>query len=779
MRAEEVVKKMSTDEKIRILSGKNFWETLDLPDLGIRSVEVADGPCGLRKQKQNFDHLGFYESEPATACVSGPALAASFNKILFEQAGQMLGEECAAYGVDILLGPAVNIQKSPLCGRNFEYFSEDPVLAGKAAAGFIRGIQSMGVGACIKHFAANNQETEREYIDARIDERSLREIYLKVFEIAVKESSPWAVMTALNKINGKYASENEKLLNDVLRKEWGFEGFVMSDWWGVNDRALALKAGLDLEMPFSAGVGAAKLKAALEEGKITESELDISCIRLIRCALSLPEKKNEDGSFDIQKHHAMARKQAEESIVLIKNDGAALPLSSECRLAVIGEMAEIPRYRLEGSALVNPTMQDIPLKEIQKHCTLEVQYTAGYGSGGNLQEAVKIASGVDAVVIFAGLTQGMEAEGHDRKHLSLPEEQNILIREVAAANPNTIVVLANGGPVEMPWISQTAGVLECFLAGQAMGSAVADILFGTVNPSGKLPVTFPVSLAQVPDALEWPGNKEWQEYKEGVFVGYRYYEKKEIRPLFAFGHGLSYTTFQYGELCADLTGLQKGERSRFYLRVKNTGNRAGAEAVQLYVGMKERGKVIRPVKELKEFEKVYLQPGEEKEVCFELDWRAFSYYHEGLKDWYVEKGIYNIMAGSSSEDIRSQISVYIQPETELSEKITGWSGVSRFYETDAGRKAIQEMTELIKNGYCEDGLREMFLKQDFGDLKIRFLTLQTQTSLDNDRIERYLKRCNEEYVKRYQEKQISGKILLKVMRVHRDEMEQGEENADR
>lgn len=747
MTSNEILQKLTIKQKIDLLSGKDFWHTMDIPELGVPSIEVSDGPCGLRKQKKKFDHLGFHESEQATACVSGPALAAGFDKDLFEQAGRLLGEECRAYGVDLLLGPSVNIQKSPLCGRNFEYFSEDPVLAGKAAAGFIQGVQSTGTGACIKHFAANNQETEREYVDARIEERTLREIYLKVFEIAIREAEPWAVMTALNKVNGSYASENSFLLEEILRREWGYEGFVMSDWWGINDRVRALSAGLDLEMPYSMGVGAKKLKKALEDGSIQEPELDRSCERILRCALSLKKSEDEEGNFDRRAHHELAREQAAKTIVLLKNKDL-LPLSTECSVAVIGDMAVKPRYRLEGSALVNPTMEDIPLEEIQRLCTASVRYEAGLGSGEALQKALDAAANADAAVIFAGLTQGMESEGHDRKHLFLPEEQNRLIAAVAAVQPRTVVVLANGGPVVMPWLAAVSGVFECFLAGQAMGGAVAELLFGKRTPEGKLPVTFPAELAQVPDSLEWPGNLEWQDYKEGVFTGYRYYDRKRIEPLFPFGFGLSYTTFSYGPLEADLSGLLTGKKARFTILIKNTGRRTGAEAVQLYTGAPS-GVFQRPEKELKDFCKLTLAPGEEKEAVFELDWTAFSMFHPELRDWYVDSGVYRVMAGSSSRDIRSCVSVSIKQETVLPPKLTGWSGVERLRETETGKSALAEMKDIIQTSFCEDGLRQMFEDEDFGDLKIRFLTLQSQTVLDNDRIEYYLRQCNEEMIQKY------------------------------
>jgi beta-glucosidase len=763
MYIKSVLSQMTVEEKAALLSGKDFWRTRDYGDKGINSIEVADGPCGVRKQAGACDHLAFNKSLPATAHVAGTALAASWDKELAFRVGEALGKECLSFGVDILLGPAVNIQRSPLCGRHFEYFSEDPHMTGKMASAFINGVQSQGIGACIKHFAANNQETEREYIDTLVEERSLREIYLAAFEEPVKKAAPWAVMTALNKINGCYCSENESILDDILRKEWGFEGIVMSDWWGVNDRVRALKAGLDLEMPYSCGAGQKRIEEAVKNNTLEEKTLDEACERIISCALKAGTGDKDNGGFDVDKNHQLARMAAQQSIVLLKNEDGVLPLKRDQKVAVIGEFAVRPRYRIEGSALVNPTKEDIPLEEIRRLTGSEVIFAKGYSSEAGeeedlLGEAVKAALEADVVVLFAGLPTGVESEGRDREDISLPAGQVALIEAVARVQDNIIVVLANGGPVDMPWISKVKGVFECFLAGQAMGGALASLLYGLESPSGKLPVTFPKELCHTPAYLNFPGDKTKVEYREGIFVGYRYYDKKDVKPLFPFGHGLSYTTFSYSGLTLDKEEMMESETLKVSLKVKNTGEMAGREVVQLYVGQFD-GTAVKPVKELKGFEKIQLEPGEEKLVTFELDKRSFAYYNTDIKDWYVDRGEYRIMVGSSSRDIRLQAPVKVSPGKELPEKITGWSRVGRFRETRSGREALEKMTKWIGENYCDEDLRRLFLNQEeeslknqLDDLIIRFITLKTQTVINNDIMEEFLRECNAEYVDRFNKK---------------------------
>lgn len=759
MNIKQVLSRMTIEEKAALLSGKDFWRTKDYKEYDIPSLEVADGPCGLRKQLEECDHLGIHQSAPATAQLSGPTLASSWSKELIYQIGEALGIECKTYGVDMLLGPAVNIQRSPLCGRHFEYYSEDPYLTGKVATAYINGVQSKGVGSCVKHFAANNQETEREYIDTLIDERALREIYLAAFEEPVKAAKPMSVMTALNKINGEYCSENQHLLVDILRNEWGYEGFVVSDWWGVNDRARAALAGLDLEMPCSEGIGQKKIVEAVKNGKLDEKYVDACCERIITAARKAEQNRQKQYELNLETHHKLARYAASQSIVLLKNEDSILPLDRNKKVALIGEFMVKPRFKLEGSALVNQTKEDIPLEEIKKISQLDVIYAQGYSSEETdqellIKEAQKAAQLAEVAVIFAGLPFGMESEGHDRKHIHLPQSHLDLINAVTAVQSNVVVVLANGGPIDMPWLPRVKGVFECFLAGQGMGGALAALLYGIENPSGKLPVTFPKKLCHTPSYFNFPGNKVEVEYKEGIFVGYRYYDKKEIDPLFPFGYGLSYTTFEYSDIRLDKKEMSDDELLTVTVKVKNTGKVEGKEVVQLYVGQFDSS-VMKPVKELKGFEKIHLVPGELKEVTFTLDRRSFAFYHVELKDWYVDRGEYSIMIGSSSRDIRLEDMVTIKPRVELPRKITGWSKAERFKETEAGEACLEEIRKSMEN-YVDEKLTDIFHQKDFREqlenLRIRMITLYTQTVINNDIMEEYLRKCNEAYISDYKKK---------------------------
>jgi beta-glucosidase len=752
---EELLGKMSIEEKISLLSGKDFWHTRDFPELGIPSIEVADGPCGLRKQKESFDHMGFYGSQPATAYPCGPALASSWDDSLVRRIGMALGEECNAFGVDILLGPAMNIQRSPLCGRNFEYFSEDPFLTGGIAAAFSNGVQDSGAGACLKHYAANNQETEREYINAVIDERALREIYLRGFELAIKRSSPHAVMTALNKVNGEYCSQSVKLLKDILRDEWGYDGIVISDWWGVDDRAKALCAGLDIEMPYSDGVGAERIRQALISGDLGIEVVDGSCKRIIKRALSLNRRSSQP--FSIEGHHELARQTAEESIVLLKNEDKALPLNRNAKLAVIGCFAIRPKYRLVGSALVNPTREDIPFDEIRRFAK-DATYEPGWSDFEEesellLEKAATAAKEAETAVIFAGLPDGTESEGHDRKHMRLPESQARLIEAVAKAQPNTIVVLANGGPVEMPWNDSVKGVFECFFAGQGMGCAIAKLLFGEVNPSGKLPVTLPKTLLQTPCHTGFPGDKKEVRYSEGTFVGYRHYDKAMIDPLYPFGHGLSYTEFEICEVCADKITIHEDEGIRVSALVRNIGSRAGAAVVQVYCSGKDGREVKRPIKELCAYGKTFLLPGESRWMEFEAPSEAFCYYDTSIGNWHAASGEYEILTGFSSRDIRSAINITLKRIVEMPQALSGWSLIGRLRETSAGRKALEDFKNLIDGKYCNEDFRSMLndssRQNELDKIPIRFLTLNTQTVINNEIIEKVLNDCNEERISEF------------------------------
>lgn len=667
-----IVQQMTLEEKASLCSGLDFWNLKRVERLGIPSVMVTDGPHGLRKQKASADHLGVFDSIPSTCFPSAAGMASSWDRELMKKVGNALGKEAQAEDVAVLLGPGANIKRSPLCGRNFEYFSEDPYLSSQMAASQIKGIQSQGVGTSLKHFAVNNQEDRRMSVDAVVDERTLREIYLASFEAAVKQGKPWTVMCSYNKVNGQYASENSYLLTDILRDEWGFEGYVVSDWGAVNERVEALRAGLDLEMPSSGGFGDAKIVEAVKSGKLSEETLNQAVERIVRVTFMFVDHKKGSVPFDKEAHHRLARSVAGESMVLLKNEGQLLPLAKGSKIAIIGALAQSPRYQGSGSSHIIPTQLDIPLEEIRKIAgdSAVIQYAEGYSLESDdmdenlIHEASKLAGGADVTIIFAGLPSRYESEGYDRTHMQMPENQNRLIDAIASVQSNVVVVLMNGSPIEMPWLGKAGAVLESYLGGQAAGGAIADLLFGVTNPSGKLAETFPVKLADNPSFLNFPGELDRVEYREGIFVGYRYYDKKEIAPLFPFGHGLSYTTFEYSNLMLDQKQIFDTDTVSVTVKVKNTGSYAGKEIVQLYVKDNE-STVIRPQKELKQFVKIELQPGEELRVTFTLDKRAFAYYNVDLKDWHVESGEFSILIGKSSQNIVLEENLYVKSTVSI------------------------------------------------------------------------------------------------------------------
>ena len=663
----EIISKMTLEEKASMCSGADFWHTKAVERLGIPASMVSDGPHGLRKQDQEGDHLGVNDSIKAVCFPAGCGTAASFNRELLVQMGETLGAECQAEGVSVILGPAVNIKRSPLCGRNFEYYSEDPLLASEMAGALIHGVQSRQVGTSIKHFLANNQETRRMSSDSRVDERTLREIYLAAFEGAVRKEKPWTVMCSYNKINGTYAAQNHKYLTEVLRDEWGFEGYVMSDWGAVNNRVEDLKAGLDLEMPSSMGANDRLIVGAVQSGELEESVLDTAVERILNVVFHYEENRDRSAEFDRDKDHEMARKVAQETIVLLKNEGV-LPLAEKDEVVFIGKYAKTPRYQGGGSSHIN-SHKVTSAWDVAKDMG-NVTYVQGFDDKEDktdeklLVEAVEAAKKAKAAVIFAGLPDAFESEGFDREHMAMPMCQNELIRQVAEVQPNTVVVLHNGSPVEMPWVGQVKGILEAYLGGQAVGGAVCDILFGKVNPSAKLPETFPLKLEDNPSYLSYIGEGDVVEYREGIFVGYRYYDKKKMDVLFPFGHGLSYTTFAYSNLRTDKEQMKDTDIMKVSVDVTNTGKMAGKEVVQLYVADRE-STVIRPVKELRDFAKVELLPGETKTVTFTLDKRAFAYYSVRIHDWHVETGVFDIMIGKSSRDIVLTKEVSVESTVEL------------------------------------------------------------------------------------------------------------------
>ena len=663
----ELIARMTLEEKASMCSGADFWHTEAIERLGIPASMVSDGPHGLRKQDQEGDHLGVNDSIKAVCFPAGCGTAASFNRELLTSMGATLGNECQAEGISVILGPAVNIKRSPLCGRNFEYYSEDPYVATEMAGALIKGIQSKNVGTSIKHFLANNQETRRQSSESRVDERTLHEIYLAAFEGAIKNQKPWTVMCSYNRVNGFYAAQNHKYLTETLRDRWGFDGYVVSDWGAVNNRVEDLKAGLDLEMPTSLGANDKLIVEAVQNGTLEESVVDTAVERILNIIFRYEENRDKNATWDKDEDHEMARKVAEETIVLLKNDGL-LPLNENDDIAFIGKYAEAPRYQGGGSSHINSHKVTSAMDVVSGKSN--IVYARGYNDDEDktnetlLAEAVEAAKKAKVAVIFAGLPDAFESEGFDRTHMSMPNCQNELIEKVAAVQPNTVVVLHNGSPVEMPWIDKVKGVVEAYLGGQAVGGAVCDILFGKVNPSAKLPETFPLKLEDNPSYLFYFGEGDTVEYREGIFVGYRYYDKKKMDVLFPFGYGLSYTTFEYSNLTIDKENLKDTDTLTVSVNITNTGKMAGKEVVQLYVADKE-STVIRPVKELRDFAKVDLAPGETKTVTFTLDKRAFAYYNVQIHDWHVETGEFEILIGKSSRDIVLRKAVTVESTVKI------------------------------------------------------------------------------------------------------------------
>ena len=664
-----LIAQMTLEEKAGLCSGADFWHTKAVERLGIPSTMVSDGPHGLRKQDQESDHLGINDSIKAVCYPAASATAASFDPELIEKMGEALGDACQHEKLSVLLGPAVNIKRSPLCGRNFEYFSEDPYLTGVMATALIKGIQSRNVGTSIKHFALNNQEHRRMSSSSDCDERTIREIYFPAFEMAVKEAQPWTVMCSYNRINGVYASENPWLLTDVLRGEWGFEGYVMSDWGAVSNRVAGVAAGLDLEMPASGGINDRKIVEAVKAGKLDEKLVDLCCERILNIVYRYVENAKPDTIWDKEAQHLQAAEVAADCMVLLKNEGDILPLSKEDVIAFIGEFAEKPRFQGGGSSHIN-SFKITGAVEAAKD--LKVTYSRGYDVASDDAPEAMIAEAVDAAkkakvaVVFAGLPDAYESEGYDRTHMRMPESQNRLIEAVAEANPNTVVVLHNGSPVEMPWIGRVKAVLEAYLGGQAVGLAEVKVLFGDVNPSGHLPESFPYKLEDNPSYLFYGGEPAGTEYREGIFVGYRYYDKKKMDVLFPFGYGLSYTTFEYSGLKLSADAIKDTETVDVTVTVKNTGKRTGKAVVQLYVGDTEGYQnAVRPVRELKGFRKVELQPGESREVTFTLGKRAFAYWNTQIHDWYVETGDFSVEIGDSSARLPLKGTVRVESTVEL------------------------------------------------------------------------------------------------------------------
>lgn len=696
---KELVSKMTLEEKAGLCSGADFWHTKGIERLGIPSVMVSDGPHGLRKQEDEADHLGINDSIKAVCFPAGCATASSFNRELITELGETIGEECQAENISTVLGPALNIKRSPLCGRNFEYYSEDPLVSTEMAGALVHGVQSKNVGTSPKHFVANNQEYHRMTSSSEVDERTMREIYLASFEGMVKKEKPWTIMNSYNKLNGTYLCENKDMLTDVLRKEWGFDGYVMTDWGAMNERVEALKAGCNLEMPSSGGATDKEITEAVQNGTLAESVLNERCVELLNIIFRYEEKRNKTAVFQRETDHETARRIEEECIVLLKNENDVLPLSSNEKVAFIGKYAKTPRYQGGGSSHINSfkvesAMDAVEfLKNIKKE---NIIFAQGFDDVEDrideelMKEAVKTARNADTAVIFAGLPDNFESEGYDRKHMRMPDCQNALIEAVAEVQSNMIVVLHNGAPVEMPWIDRVKAVLEVYLGGQAVGGATVNVLYGNINPSGHLAETFPLRLQDTPCYLNYGGEHDKSVYSEGVFVGYRYYTSKDMEVLFPFGHGLSYTTFSYGNFSVSQENMKESEKLTVSVDVTNTGERTGKEVIQLYVAPKG-GTIIRPVRELRAFEKIELAPGETKTVKFILDRRAYAYWNTEIHDWHVESGDYEIQIGKNAQEMVLSKSVYIESEIVIPKLFTMNSTMGEIMDNPKGKAALEQI----------------------------------------------------------------------------------------
>lgn len=671
LKHKDLISQMTLKEKASLCSGKDFWHLKSIERLGLPEIMVCDGPHGLRKQNAENKKVGIGNSYPATCFPTAVTTACSWDRDLIYKMGQALAEECLQHGVSVLLGPGVNMKRSPLCGRNFEYFSEDPELAGEMGAAFIAGVQSKGIGTSLKHFAGNSQEMKRMTSNSIIDERALREIYLRAFEKAVKKSQPWTVMNAYNLLNGTYCSENDWLQNKVLRNEWGFKGAVVSDWGAVNDRVAGLNAGNDLEMPSSGGVNDAKIVEAVKCGVIDETTLDERVDKLIDIILKGAANKKPGYKFDVKAHNLLSRQIAEQSMVLLKNDDNILPLKrvEGEYVAVIGAFADNPRYQGAGSSIINPTMIDSGRRAFN-NSPISVKFADGYDRSGKrknedayITEACNLAKNASKAVVFIGLTDDYESEGFDRSTMKLPDGHNRLVEAVSRVNDNVIIVLEGGSPVEMPWADDVKAILNAYLGGQSVAPAIVDVLTGKANPCGKLAETYPVCLKDTPTSFRYPDSKEDVQYRESIFIGYRYYDKVERNVRFPFGFGLSYTSFEYSDIKLKKKNLTKGEGAKVTFTIKNTGDVAGSEIAQVYVA-KPESKIFRAPKELKGFVKIHLDPGEEKKVSVELDDRAFAFWNTATEDWCVESGEYKILVGASSRDIRLEAVAKMKSEDD-------------------------------------------------------------------------------------------------------------------
>ena len=726
MDIKKMIRDMTLAEKASLCSGADFWHTETIDRIGLKAIMVSDGPYGLRKQEEIINNMGWAESILAVGFPTAASLANSFDRDLVHEVGNALGDECQAEDVAVLLGPGINMKRSPLGGRNFEYYSEDPYLAGEIGAAFVNGVQEKNIGTSLKHFAANNQETRRMNASSEVDERTLREIYLTAFERVVKKAQPWTIMCSYNRINGCYSCENDWLLNKVLREEWGFQGLVMTDWGAMNDRVKSLNAGLDLEMPDCHGETDKLIVKAVQEGTVSMKTLDRTVERILTAVDRYYSNKKENASYDMEAHHQLARKVADNSAVLLKNDGI-LPLKESQKVAIIGEFAETPRTQGGGSSHINCFRIESALDALRDNPN--ITYKKGYVAEKAevdetlLSEAVAAAKEAEVAVIFAGLPDSFESEGFDRTHLNMPESQNTLIHEICKVQPNTVVVLHNGSPILMPWLSEVKGVLDLYLAGQAAGAAAVDLLYGKANPSGKLAETYPLRMEDHPAFLNFPGTHNEVHYQEGIFIGYRYYDKRKMDVLFPFGYGLSYTSFRYSNaklivngqsVSSSSTSAANGQNTgmdvipsipakpddtiQVSVDITNTGDIAGREVVQLYV-KNAACEEIRPEQELKNFAKVALEPGETKTILLDLDARSFSYYSMQIHDWYAPSGDYELLISASSRDVRQRLTLHLENDKKLPFYVEEMSSCDDVYNYANDSSPLDAM--LAKSGFTD------------------------------------------------------------------------------
>ncbi len=709
-KVNSLVVQLTLEEKAALCSGRDDWSTQPIERLGIPWIWLADGPHGLRRAPET-NKPGYGDQLPSTCFPTASALAATWDLDLIEQVGKAIGEECQALDVNILLGPGVNIKRSVLGGRNFEFFSEDPILSGELGAAYINGVQSQGVGTSLKHYAANNVETMRMYMNSDVDTRTLHEIYLTPFEIAVKKAQPWTIMACYNRVQGIYGTQSPYLLTDILKKQWEFEGIVISDWFAVVDRVEAIKAGMHIEMPGVGKINDLKIIEAVKNGNLDIAVLDELVKTILQIVLKAKSLENNNVELKVDEHHQFARKVSAEAATLLKNNNNILPISTEKykSIAVIGEFAVAPRFQGNGSSEVKPTKLDKFLDVINTEYgnNYKINYSQGYNLSDDydysmIEDAKTTAANSDIALIFAGLPLHYESEGIDRKHIDMPSSHNKLISEIANINKNTVVVLTNGSAVTMPWVSEVSGILETWLGGQAGAGGASDVIFGKVNPSGKLAETFPIKLEDTPAYINFPGEEGDVLYGERMFVGYRYYDKKRIEPLFPFGFGLSYTNFEYNDLNISSKNITDIEELKVAVKIKNTGNFKGKEVVQLYVTDIE-SKLIRPEKELKKFVKIELEPSEEKELQFVLNSRDFSYFDSKRNMWIAESGDFKIAVGASSRDIKLSTIISLKSTQQIPVAFDEYTFFREYWNHMEAREYLKDLVPNWIKGFIPAG----------------------------------------------------------------------------